>query len=638
MTSPDLTAANIDKISQLFPSVITETVEGEGNDKVVKRAIDFDMLRQELCDYVVEGPQERYELDWPGKRESAFAANAPIGKTLRPVREESVDFDKTRNLFIEGDNLDALKLLQESYLGKVKLIYIDPPYNSGSDRFVYPDDFAETNADYLARSEQTGVDGVRFVANPESNGRFHSDWLSMMYPRLKLARNLLTDDGVILISIDDGEQANIRSLLDEVFGTQNFLAQLIWDKQHSQQQGMFKRYHEFVLAYARNASALDYIRGGEGVIEAGALKKISRANPASEFSFSAGVRFDARDGTALTGTFGDSEKVTVVRGTLRAQGGVTAEPVTLSAGWTQKNQMTSWFDGHETIDTRGQRVIEFFFNSTGKLKCLKERGRITPSTFLPRYGMNSEQSERLSKLMGAAVFDNPKPVRMIEDFVEWFTAEGDIVLDFFAGSATTAEAVLRVSARTGKQRPYVLVQLDEECAPDSSARQAGYRTIADLARDRIKRAAAELLRERSDTTWTLDVGFRSTKVDTTNMADVLRTPDETEQSLLSGLESSVKPDRSGEDLLLQVLLDWGLELTMPISVEKVEGREIFAVENDALIACFDAEVSPELVRAIAKRQPLRAVFCDSGFPSDDARINAEQVFREVSPATDVKAL
>jgi adenine-specific DNA-methyltransferase len=635
MTSPDLTEVNIEKIADLFPSVITETVNTEGNPK---RAIDFDALRQELSDHVVEGPQERYQLDWPGKRAAAFAANAPIAKTLRPVREESVNFDTTKNLFIEGDNLDALKLLQEPYLGKVKLIYIDPPYNTGSDRFIYPDDYAETNAAYLERSGQSASDGARLVGNPETNGRFHSDWLSMMYPRLRLARNLLADDGVILVSIDDGEQANLRVLLDEVFGRRGFLAQLIWDKQHSQQQGMFKRYHEFVLAYTRTAGALEYISGGEGVIEAGALKKISKANPASEFTFPAGVRFEAAEGTTLVGTFGDSEKVTVVQGQLSCAGGRTAAPVTLSAGWTQRNQMISWFAGNETFDTRGQKVLEFFFSSTGKLKCRKERGRLTPSTFLPKYGMNSEQSERLSQLMGAVVFDNPKPVRMIEDFIEWFTDEGDVVLDFFAGSGTTAEAALRVSARSGEQRPWVLIQLDEQCGVGTPAREAGYETIAELARDRIQRASAEILGEINDAKWSEDVGFRTLRVDSTNMQDVSRAPHESGQEMLTGLIDNVKPDRTGEDLLIQVLIDWGLEPTVPIAVKEVVGKEVFVVDEGSLVACFSSEVSPELVRAIARLEPLRVVFRDLGFSSDDARINAEQIFRELSESTDMKVI
>jgi len=631
MLSPDLTEKNIDKLAEVFPGVITES---SGENGELKRVVDFDLLRQELSDHIVEGPQERFQLDWPGKRAAAFTANVPIAKTLRPDRGESVDFDTTKNLFIEGDNLDALKLLQESYLGKIKLIYIDPPYNSGSD-FVYKDNFAETTSEYLVRSQQAEESGARLRANTESNGRFHSDWLSMLYPRLMVARRIMRPDGVILVSIDDGEHANARALLDQVFGAKNFLAQLIWNKQHSQQQGLFKRYHEFVLAYARDASQLDYISGGDGLIEAGALKKISKANPASDFTFPAGVRFDAPDGKTITGTFGESEKVTVVSGVLRSSNGVTAEPVTLRAGWTQRNQMVSWFAGHETTDTRGQRVVEFFFSSTGKLKSIKERGRITPSTLLPPYGMNSEQTERLATLMGGAVFDNPKPVRMLQDFVEWFTDENDIVLDFFAGSATTAEAVFRAAAEDGLIRHFVLIQLDEACRQDSTAAMSGYANIAEIARERIRRAGAQV---KLETPLSLDFGFRMLRVDTTNMADTWRTPDEAEQTRLALDVENIKPDRTGEDLLFQVLQSWGLELSLPISVEQVNGHEVFVVDEGALIACFDKTVHLDLVRALAKREPLRAVFLEAGFRTDDARINAEQIFREVSPSTDVKTI
>lgn len=634
MHSPDLIKRNTDELADLFPTVITETLDDEGNPV---RAIDFDRLRQELSDHIVEGPQERYQLDWPGKRRALFAANAPIVKTLRPMRELSVDFDITQNLVIEGDNLDALKLLQESYLGKIKLIYIDPPYNTGND-IVYNDDFGATLPEYLVRSGQTDVEARRLVANLESNGRFHSDWLSMMYPRLKLARNILTRDGVIAISIDDGEHAGLRRLLDEVFGERNFLAQLIWNKQHSQQQGIFKRYHEYVLVYARDATSLDYISGGEGEIVAGALKKISKANPASEFDFPAGVRFDAPDGTTISGEFGDSEKVTVVKGVLRCENGVTAEPVTLRAGWTQKNQMKSWFNGQETVDTRGQKVTEFFFSGTGKLKCTKERNRITPPTILPDYGMNSVHTDRLVKLMGAAVFDNPKPVPLVQDLITWFTDDEDIVLDFFAGSGTTAEAALRISAETGKQRPFVLVQLGEPCREGSSAVTQGYRSVASIARERVIRAGADISMREHAPEWTRDVGFRYLRIDTTNLSNVRRTPDVLTQADLLSVEQNVKADRTGEDLLYQVLLDWGLNLSASIVTEEIDGYESFVVQDGELIACFEHDVSSSLVREIARREPARAVFRDSGFASDADRINAEQIFAEVSPATDIRTI
>ena len=634
MHSPDLTRWGIDRILELFPTVVTETLDYDGKPA---RAIDFDLLRQELSDHIVEGPRERYQLDWPGKRKALFAANAPIAKTLRPVREESVAFDTTQNLLIEGDNLAALKLLQESYLGRIKLIYIDPPYNNGKDP-VYNDDYGVTSAEYLAGSGQIDPEGRRLVANPESNGRFHSDWLSMMYPRLKLARNVLAQNGVLAVSIDDGEHAGLRRLLDEVFGERNFLAQLIVDKQHSQQQGIFKRYHEFVLVYARDATCLPYISGGEGTIVAGALKKISRANPASDFDFPAGVRFDAPDGTTISGEFGNSEKVTVVSGVLRCRNGLTAEPVTLRAGWTQKNQMESWFSGQETVDTRGQKVVEFFFSRTGKLKYKKERSRITPPTFLPKYGMNSEHTSRLTELMGADVFDNPKPVPLLEDLVRWFTDEGDIVLDFFAGSGTTAEAVLRVSAERGKQRQFILVQLDEPCPTGSLALHHGYDSVVSITRNRIRRAGLEITAQKYHPDWMKDVGFRYLRVDTTNLHDVRRTADAVTQGDLLSLMHSLKPGRTGEDLLFQVLLDWGLALDASITVEQLDGHEVFVVDDGAVVACFDDEVSLVLVRQIAEREPQRAVFRDSGFVSDADRINAWQVFTEVSPSTDVKVI
>lgn len=365
MHTVNLVAKNIEKLTALFPNCITETRNEQGE---IIEGVDFDLLRQELSDVLVEGEQERYTLNWVGKKESILAANAPIAKTLRPCREESVNFDTTENLFIEGDNLDALKLLQENYLGKVKMIYIDPPYNTGKD-FIYNDDFSENTEAFLLRSNQVDEGDKRLVTNLESNGRFHSDWLSMIYSRLRLSRNLLTNDGVIFISIDDNEQANLKRLCDEIFGEKNFIANLIWDKQHSQQQGLFKRYHEYILLYAKNIDIHKNIQGGSGVIDAGAIKKISKSNPESDFTFPAGVKFEAPNGTEIFGTFGDSEKVTIKSGRLIAIDGKTMEEVTLSAGWTQKKQMYEFFSGKEVFDTKGQKVIEFYFSSTGKLKC-----------------------------------------------------------------------------------------------------------------------------------------------------------------------------------------------------------------------------------------------------------------------------
>ena len=639
MHSPNLTQDNIGRIRDLFPGCVTEA---KGEDGSVKLAVDFDQLRQELAESIVEGPQERYHLNWPGKREALLAANAPIAKTLRPCREESVDFDTTKNLFIEGDNLDALKLLQETYLGKVKMIYIDPPYNTGTD-FIYCDNFAVNAETYKAQSNQEDDAGNRLVANTEANGRFHSAWLSMIFGRLRLAKNLLSDDGVIFISIDDYEASSLKKLCDEIFGPKNFICSLIWNKQHSQQQGLFKKYHEYVLLYAKNASAHTNISGGDGVIDAGALKKISRANPASEFAFPAGVRFDAPDGFELTGTFGDSEQVTVVNGRFRAESGVTTESVTLSAGWTQKEQMKTYFDGKEAIDTKGQKVLEFYFSSTGKLKCRKERSKITPPTLLPLYGMVSEQTAYIASLFGKPVFDNPKPVQMIRDFISWFVREDDIVLDFFAGSATTCEAVL---AEAPNAR-YIAIQLPAEVDSSSEAGKAalslGLKTICDIGKERIRRVGSRLSAAAAsgEAEYTkIDIGFRVLKVDTSNMADVYYAPDALDKAKFELFVDNIKPDRTPEDLLFQVMLDWGVDLALPITKQSIQGKDVFFVDGNALAACFDASgsIDEAFVKELAKHQPLRVVFRDAGYKNSAVKINVEQIFKLLSPATEVKCI
>ena len=616
MTSPNLTDANIDRLAELFPSVVTKTFDADDNPKKI---IDFDLLRQELADHVVEGPQERYQLDWPGKRAAAFAANTPIAKTLRPIREESVDFDTTKNLFIEGDNLDALKLLQESYLGKVKLIYIDPPYNTGND-FIYNDDFAESTQEYLTRSGQADDSGVKLVANTESNGRFHSDWLSMMYPRLKLARNLLTDDGLLFISIDSHEVHNLRKICDEVFGAgshKNTIAvrrgiknvQAQFDDLSALSQG-----HEYVLLYARSSEVR--------------LPKLALAHedrkPGKWDTFWRGtdrptMRFD------LLGVTPDSGQWRWERG--RALDAVENYECFLAQ-----------IDGGLSLD---EYYLDHLTATNVKLNFVRRNEEGTVQYYVPpSEGKLLSDNWMDITLSGNETdeFDTEKSTALLQRIIEWACNKNDTVLDFFAGSATTGHAVMNVNAADGGDRRYVLVQLGEVPNERSAAARAGYPTIAAVSRGRLRKAGASIQESAVFAGDVLDVGFRSLKVDTTNMADVLRSPDETDQLALGELEGSVKPDRSGEDLLFQVLLDWGLELTMPVDAEQIDGHEVFVVEDGALIACFDSQVSPELVRAIAKREPLRAVFRDSGFASDDARINAEQIFREVSPKTDVKAI
>ena len=397
------------------------------------------------------------------------------------------------------------------------------------------------------------------------------------------------------------------------------------------------------MLYAKNASAHTNISGGDGVIDAGALKKISRANPASDFTFPAGVRFEAPDGFELSGTFGDSEQVTVVKGRFRAANGVTAEPVTLSAGWTQKEQMKAYFDGKDVIDTKGQKVLEFYFSSTGKLKCRKERSKITPPTLLPLYGMVSEQTAYIASLFGKPVFDNPKPVQMIRDFISWFVRDDDIVLDFFSGSATTCEAVL---AETPNAR-YIAIQLPAEVDSSSESGKAalslGLKTICDIGKERIRRVGSRLSAAadsgESEST-KIDIGFRVLKIDTSNMADVYYAPDALDKAKFDLFVDNIKPDRTPEDLLFQVMLDWGVDLALPISKQSIQGKDVFFVDGNALAACFDASGSIDevFVKELAKQEPLRVVFRDAGYKDSAVKINVEQIFKLLSPATEVKCI
>ncbi|WP_183093198.1 site-specific DNA-methyltransferase [Nocardioides stalactiti] len=647
MTSPDLSAGNVAKIAELFPGVITETVDAEGN---ALSAVDFDLLRQELSDHVVEGPQERYQLDWPGKRAAAFAANAPIAKTLRPIRDESVDFDTTQNLFIEGDNLDALKLLQESYLGKIKLIYIDPPYNTGND-FIYEDDFAETISEYLERSGQRSDSGERLVANPEANGRYHSSWLSMMYPRLKLARNLLADDGVLIAAIDDHEHGNLRELLDLVFGGDNFLANVVWQGGSKNDARFTSQGLDYMLIYARNVAGLveadvrwtEPKKGHAQVMEIArevwdaSGHDSAKATPAFRKRLRemradlepAVFRYDQIDETGRPFRTDNLAKPSAT-GTSRYD---LAHPVT---GLPVKMPREGWRFSPATMADRiaqGRVIFGPDHTSTPALKRYLEE--MDTQAIKPVFTQErASAAYALKKLLDSDAFPYTKDVGVLARWIDAVT-QGDreaVVLDFFAGSGSTGHAVMSLNAADGGRRRFILVQLDE------AVNHAGYSTIADIARERLRRAGAQLKADAGLLGQEFDTGFRSLRVDTTNMADVLRTPDDTDQQALSGLEDSVKPGRTGEDLLFQVLLDWGLDLAVPIEVDQTEGRTVFVVDEGALVACFDDDVTPELVRALAKQEPLRAVFRDSGFASDDARINADQAFKELSPATDVKAI
>lgn len=638
LTSPDLAKANIDKLAGLFPSVVTEALDDEGN---LKKEINFDLLRQEVSDYIVEGPQERYQLDWPGKRAASFAANAPIAKTLRPVRAESVDFDGTENLFIEGDNLDALKLLQEPYLGKVKLIYIDPPYNTGND-FVYDDDYAETTDEYLIRSGQVDPNGSRLISNPNTNGRFHSDWLSMLYSRLRLARNLLADDGVLIVSIDDNESANLRKLGEEVFGPDNFITQVAVqvNPRGRHLDRFIAKTHESLMIFVRN-SASDSITGiakdgrmadeyqrndDRGPFRLLGLRNRNQAfnpdtrpnlyyplyispetghvalNPSDEFSVE--VLPDAPNGVRTCWTWG-RERVVLDNELLFAEVG--------GDGW---------------------RVFrkDYLYSANGDAAKTLVKSLWLDKEFSNDYGRKS-----VKELFGEAVMDFPKSPFFMKRILDIASGPNSLVLDFFAGSSSMAHAVMMANAEDGGHRKFIMVQLDESIDASSAAGRAGYSSIAAMSRERIRRAGAQIKHSVSSDS-RLDVGFRSLKVDATNMRDVFRSPDHTDQLNLGELESTVKRDRTGEDLIFQVMLDWGLELSLPLCVDQIQGFDVFVVDDDALLGCFAPEISIDVVHAIAARKPLRAVFLDSAFESDDARINVEQIFCEFSPSTEVKAI
>jgi len=599
MHSPDLTQRNIDAIAELFPTVVTETLDADGNPV---RAVDFDALRQELSDHIVEGPQERYQLDWPGKRAAAFAANAPIAKTLRPVREESIDFDTTKNLFIEGDNLDALKLLQESYLGKVKLIYIDPPYNTGND-FVYEDDFAESSDVYLERSGQKSESGDRLVANPESNGRFHSDWLSMMYPRLKLARSLLSPEGVFAASIDSNETHNLRKLCDEVFGERNFIAEaiVVASPRGRQSDSFLAGVHDSLLIYARDRSSavvggrpLDDEQRGEFKLndpELGPYRLL-------------GLR---QRGTASK----RSDRPEMYFPIYVAPGGdqVSLQP---QEGWAEvlprKSDGTDgrWAWGRERCDRMKHLLVARWIDRRGEFD-------IFTKDLLFRGG--AERVRKFKTLWDASSFDNqngtqetkallqgdlmsyPKPVALLREICLLGAPDGGLVVDLFAGSGSTAQAVMEVSAADGKPREFLMVQVDELLPDASAGRRAGYVTIADMSRERIRRAALRLKEASGLLAERQDLGFRALRVDTTNLADVQAAADEVGQGGLIGMIDSVKPDRTDEDLLFQVLLDWGLDLSLPIT-------RVVSRERERERERTSASPTTRSSRASARRCPL----------------------------------
>jgi len=618
--TPDFTAENVQKLAALFPNCVVEVKNAEGNPT---KAIDFDQLRQELSTSVVDGPRERYHLDWPGKREALLAANAPIAKTLRPSRQESVRFDTTKNLFIEGDNLDALKLLQETYLNKIKMIYIDPPYNTGSD-FVYDDDFSEDTEAFFQRSNQKDSTGNRLVLNPDSNGRFHSDWLTMMYPRLKLAHNLLREDGVIFISIDDGELDNLRKICGEIFGEANFVVQIIWRKRSTPPNDkVIGANHDYILCYAKEAASIGLQLRPRSADQ---IARYQNPDNHSKGPWAAGDLMANVKG----GRFVQSLYFSIIN------------PTTGEKHFPGTNG--NWRFSAETI-ARLQANNEIHFGSDGrgkpKLKrflCDVKEGVTYPSIwdFVP---LNTNGSLEMAEIFGNAnVFESPKPVGLIAELLKLGTTPDGIVLDFFGGSGTTGQAVMELNAIDGGKRRSILVQLPEATAPDSEPAKAGYKTIAELTKERLRRSGKRLQEQHATTAPQLDVGFRVLKIDTSNLKGIYYAPDALKQRDLLAQADNIKEDRTPEDLLFQVLVDWGVDLALPIAKETIAGKAVFFVDGNALAACFDTAISEELVKELAMRKPLRAVFRDSSYDSDSVKINLEQIFKLLSPTTEIKSL
>ncbi|WP_299197181.1 site-specific DNA-methyltransferase, partial [uncultured Amphritea sp.] len=561
--TPDITAENIAKLAELFPNCVTESLSKDGT---LKQSVDFDQLRQELSNTVVEGPQERYQLNWPGKREALLTANAPISKTLRPCREESVDFDTTKNLYIEGDNLDALKLLQETYLNKVKMIYIDPPYNTGND-FIYEDDFKMESKSYLLKSDQLDEEGDRLVTNSESNGRFHSDWLTMMYSRLRLSRNLLADDGVIFISIDENEVVNMKKICDEIFGEDNFIENFIWKKSYG--GGPKERYavtqHEYILLYTKVISNLD--------------------------NFS--LRYDP---AKITRYYKHKDQHHELRGPYRLK------PLEATKSMDSRPNLVYGIpapDGHEIQPKRQwlwskARVIKALENGELEFIGSGEKQTVNYKQYLKDENGIERGEKPFSIIDGIytqkgtddirKIFDDkvliqfPKPVDLISKLVEigCGNKRDSIVLDFFSGSATSAHAVMALNADDGGERRHIMVQLPETCGAKSEAFKAGYATIAEIGRERIRRSGKKIKAENINkpSVQSLDIGFRVFKIDSSNMKDIYYAPDEVSQDDLFSQASNIREDRTPEDLLFQVLLDWGVDLALPISQETIAGKTV----------------------------------------------------------------
>jgi len=624
METQDLTEKNVEKICALFPNCVTETVDENGKSK---KAINFDLLKQVLSDEVIDG-DEAYEFTWVGKKAAILEANKPIRKTLRPCKEESVNWDTTENLYIEGDNLEVLKLLQESYLGKVKMIYIDPPYNTGND-FIYRDDFKENLSNYEEEMGSFDEEGNRLFKNTDTNGRFHSDWCSMIYSRLMLARNLLMEDGLIFISIDDIELENLKQICNEIFGKDNFVDNIIWKKRYGggAKENFLVTLQEYILVYCKNIRRLGniYVPLSQESAERYYSKrdqKFAIRGGYRTHPLEAGKAMDDRPNLIYPIPAPDGSQIMPRRQWL------WSKERAYEALKNDELEIVKGKDGNWVVSTK-----QYLKDENGEIRPGKMFSII--EDIYTQHGTN----EMISIFGNAKVFQYPKPSSLIEKLIPICDCGDDgnmTVLDFFSGSASTAHAIIRQNAKDGKHRKFIMVQLPEETEEKSEAYKAGYKNICDIGKERIRRAAKKIKEENPDADF--DAGFRVLKLDDTNMKDVYYSADEYNQDMMKYLESNIKEDRSALDLLFGCLLEWGLPLSLPYTSEEIDGCTVHTYNDGDLIVCFDEKIPESVIKTIAKRQPLRAVFRDSGFTDSPSKINVGEIFKLLAPDTRVKVI
>ena len=613
MQSSDIVDGNIEKIAVLFPQCITERINKEGK---VELAIDFDKLRQELSKDIVEGNEERYQFTWPDKRNAIRLANAPTTDTLRPCREESIDFDNTKNLYIEGDNLQVLKLLRENYLGKVKMIYIDPPYNTGND-FVYNDRFDKDKQEYVHNSGQYDNEDNQLVQNTESNGRFHTDWLNMIYPRLKIARDLLTEDGAIFVTLDDNEISNCRKIMDEIFGTNNFIATVIWENFYGRSNAAaISPAHNYILVYSKAGDGWKYIRN---LLPRNEKSSEKYKNPDN----------DPRGPWRLGPIFASGERHEGLMYSITTPSGKIVAPpkgshwrMLESDFWKMYNEGRILFG----MDGNGSPAIKLFLKDV--------QDGIVPRTLWlhSEVGHTQDGKREIQSLFpGEMPFDTPKPTKLISQTIQISCKNEDLIMDFFSGSATTAHSVMKLNAEDGGHRKYIMVQLPEQTDEKSEAYKAGYKNICEIGKERIRRAGKKIKEESPLTTQDLDTGFRVLKLDSSNMEDVYYTPEDfSKQSLFA---DNIKPDRTDEDLLFQVMTELGIELSAKIEQQQIAGKTVWSVDNDYLIACFDKEVNETTITEIARKHPYYFIMRDSSLATDNVADNFEQIWEHYSKDT-----